>query len=145
DPILVVENLPGVARAQAGFLVVRGSGPEDTDIYIDGITVPLIYHFGGLRSVLPAEMLEDIDFYPGNYSVYYGRATGGVLDARSKRPKPDQLHGSLDVSLLDTSLYFELPLGKNAAISVAGRRSYIDVLLNAVVPKDSSVALTTAP
>jgi TonB family protein len=145
DPILVVENLPGVARAQAGQIVVRGSGPEDTDVYIDGVAVPLIYHFGGLRSVIPAEMLENIDFYPGNFSVYYGRATGGVLDARSKRPAPDQLHGSLDVSLLDTSLYLEVPIGETAAIAVAGRRSYIDFILKAVIPDDSSVSLSTAP
>lgn len=145
DPILVVENLPGVARSQPGLLVVRGSGPEDTDVYIDGVAVPLIYHFGGLRSVVPAEMLEDIDFFPGNFSVYYGRATGGVLDARSKRPMPDQIHGSLDVSLLDTSLYLEVPIGDTAAIAIAGRRSYIDFILNAVIPDDASVSLTTAP
>lgn len=145
DPILVVENLPGVARASAGLIVVRGSGPEDTDVYIDGVGVPLIYHFGGLRSVIPAEMLENIDFYPGNFSVYYGRATGGVLDARSKRPAPDQIHGSLDVSLLDTSLYLEVPIGKDAAIAIAGRRSYIDFILRAVIPDDASVSLATAP
>ncbi len=147
DPVLVIENLPGVARPElgSGELIVRGSGPEDTGILVDGINVPLIYHFGGLKSVLPAKVIESIDFYPGNFSVRYGRALGGVFDAHVKRLEPDRHHGSADISLLDTSLYFEFPIGDNAAIAFAGRRSYIDLVLNAVVPEDSSVGLVNAP
>jgi len=147
DPVLVVENLPGVARPTpgTGFVVVRGSGPEDTGIFIEGMKVPLIYHFGGLRSVVPANIVESVDFYPGNYSVAYGRAMGGVFDLHLKRLQPDAFHGSLDVSVLDTSLYLEMPIGDRAAIAVAGRRSYIDAVLEAVIPKDSGFALTSAP
>ncbi|HXS17232.1 MAG TPA: TonB family protein, partial [Polyangiaceae bacterium] len=111
DALRAIQNLPGVARPPglAGLLIVRGSAPNATGTFVDGANVPLIYHFGGLSSVVPTELLDKIDFYPGNFSAYYGRATGGVLDARSKRPLPDQIHGSLDVSLLDTSVYLEVP------------------------------------
>ncbi len=147
DPILVVENLPGVARASTGSgeLIVRGSGPEDTGVFVDGINVPLIYHFGGLKSILPNNVLDSIDFYPGNFSVQYGRALGGVLDAHIKRIAPDRHHGSVDIGTLDTSLYLEFPLGDNAAIAVAGRRSYIDFILDAVIPSDSNIGLINAP
>lgn len=147
DPVLVVENLPGVARPApgSGEIVVRGSGPEDTGIFIDGIEVPLIYHFGGLKSVVPASVVDSIDFYPGNYSVQYGRAMGGIFDLHLKRLEPDRFHGSVDVSVLDTSLYFEAPIGDDAAIAIAGRRSYIDFVLDAVIPKDAGFALTSAP
>ena len=147
DPIQVVENLPGVARPPAfsGQLIVRGSGPQDTGVYVDGIEVPLIYHFGGLRSVLPAEVIDSVDFYPGNFPVYYGRRMGGAYDAKVKRLAPDQLHGSLDVSLLDAGLYLEMPIGETAAVAIAGRRSYIDAILNAAVPDDASVNLISAP
>ncbi len=147
DPVLVVENLPGVARPQfgTGFIVVRGSGPEDTGIFIEGMTVPLIYHFGGLKSVVPASVVDSVDFYPGNYSAKYGRAMGGVFDLHLKRIEPDRFHGSVDISLLDTSLYLEMPIGDDAAIAIAGRRSYIDFILDAVIPEDSDIALTSAP
>ncbi len=147
DPVLVVENLPGVARPQpgSGQIIVRGSGPEDTGIFIEGINVPLIYHFGGIRSVVPGNIIESIDFYPGNFSVYYGRAIGGILDATFRRLKPDQIHGIVDVSLLDASLQVEIPLGEDAAILIAGRRSYVDAILNAAVSDDASVGLVTAP
>ena len=71
DPIAVVQNFAGVARMPvAGLLVVRGSAPEDSKVYVDGIEVPLIYHFGGLRSVIPAGMLDNIEFYPGNFGAH---------------------------------------------------------------------------
>ncbi len=144
DPVLVIENLPGVARS-FGELIVRGSGPEDTGVYVDGIEIPLIYHFGGLKSVLPAKIVDSIDFYPGNFSAQYGRALGGIFDAHVKLLKPDRIHGSADISLLDTSLYLEVPLGDKAAIAIAGRRSYIDFILNAAIPEDSDVGLIQAP
>ncbi len=147
DPVLVVENLPGVGRSSfgSGEIIVRGSGPQDTGVFVNGIAVPLIYHFGGLKSVVPASVVGGIDFYPGNYSVAYGRAMGGILDLKLKRLKPDIVHGSADVSVLDTSLYLEVPLGKNAAIAFAGRRSYIDFVLDAAIPEDADIALVSAP
>ncbi|MEM9696620.1 MAG: TonB family protein, partial [Myxococcota bacterium] len=73
DALRSVQSLPGVARppALAGLLIVRGSAPQDTGIFIDQTTVPLIYHFGGLASVVPTEMLDRIDFYPSNFGVRY--------------------------------------------------------------------------
>ncbi|MBW1755697.1 MAG: hypothetical protein JRJ80_05955, partial [Deltaproteobacteria bacterium] len=52
DALRAVELLPGVARPPfgIGLLIVRGSAPQDSESFIDGIPVPLIYHFGGLTS-----------------------------------------------------------------------------------------------
>jgi len=134
DVLAVVQNFPGVARSKGSEVVVRGSAPEDTRVYIGGIDVPIIYHFGGLRSVLPVGMVERIDFYPGNFSVEYGRATGGIIDVDLKNLAPQKIGGYADISILDASVYLEAPVGEKAAVAVAGRRSYIDTLLAAVVP-----------
>ncbi len=138
DVLAVVQNFPGVARSQGGQVVVRGSSPEDTQVYVSGIDVPIIYHFGGLRSVLPVGMVERIDFYPGNFSVEYGRATGGIIDVDLKNLAPKKIGGYADVSILDTSLYLEAPISEKAAVAVAGRRSYIDVLLEPILPNDGT-------
>ena len=147
DPIAVVSNLPSVARTSfgSGLLIVRGSSPADTIITVDGTNIPYLYHFGGIRTALPAGMLQYLDFYPGNFSVDFGRATGGVLDIKLKRLQPEKPNGYLDVSVLDTSAFFSMPIGDKAAIAIGGRRSYIDVLLNAVIPKDGPVTITAAP
>ncbi|HZO14339.1 MAG TPA: TonB family protein, partial [Polyangiaceae bacterium] len=94
DAIRSIENLPGVARppAIAGVLIVRGSAPFDTQTFVDGIYVPIIYHFGGLSSVVPTELLDKIDFYPGNFSSRYGRAMGGIVDVSLRSPRTDGYH-----------------------------------------------------
>jgi TonB family protein len=147
DVLTVVKNLPGVARtnAAAGNIVVRGSSPEDTQVFVDGVEVPIIYHFGGLRSVIPLGMLDGLDFYPGNFGSQFGRATGGVVDVRLKRLNPEKFGGYVDINLADSGVYLETPLGKKAAMAAAFRRSYIDGIINAVVPASSSVNLITAP
>ena len=80
DVLKVVENLPGVARASvgSGALVVWGASPQDTRVYVDGVRVPQLYHFGGLRSV------------DSHRSRAFGRARAGRLRrgvrARPRRP-----------------------------------------------------------
>ena len=55
DALRALQNLPGIARPPglAGLLIVRGSAPQDTQIFVDGTNIPLVYHFGGLSSVMP--------------------------------------------------------------------------------------------
>jgi hypothetical protein len=139
DPLAVVQSFAGVARSDfgSGQIIVRGAAPEDTRVFVDGMEIPLIYHFGGLRSVIPMPLLAGIDFYPGNFSPSYGRVTGGVVNARLARLAPPALTGSVDVSLLDASLYLAAPIGDRAAIAVAGRRSYIGEVLGALLPSDT--------
>ena len=100
------------APAGSGLLIVRGSAPEDTQIFVDGMDVPLVYHFGGLRSVLPEGVIDNIEFVPGNFSPEYGRATGGIVDVHLKELKPKRFGGYVDVSVLDTGVYLEGPLGR---------------------------------
>jgi outer membrane receptor protein involved in Fe transport len=145
DPLTVVQNFAGVARSIEGFLIVRGSAPEDSQVFLDGSTIPLYYHFGGLKSVFPIGILQSIEFYPGNFSPMYGRATGGVVDLQIKELKPKKLGGYADVSLIDTGVYLEMPISNKGGIAVAGRRSYIDGVLNLAVPSDAPVSLVTAP
>jgi TonB family protein len=148
DPLAVVQNLAGVARAPAGsgLLIVRGSAPEDTQIFVDGMDVPLVYHFGGLRSVLPEGVIDDIEFVPGNFSPEYGRATGGIVDVHLKELKPKRFGGYVDVSLLDTGVYLEAPLGDRGGVAVAARRSYLDAVINAAASGSGQpVSWVTAP
>jgi TonB family protein len=147
DPLAVVQNFAGVARPPplSGLLIVRGSAPEDTRIFVDGAEIPLIYHFGGLRTVLPVGMIDAIQFYPGNFSTAYGRALGGVVDVQLKRLQPKKVGGYADVNLFDSGLYLEVPFGGKGGIAVAGRRSYVDFVLDAATPSNAPINLITAP
>ena len=85
----VVENLPGVARAAAGSssLVVWGSAPQDTRVYVDGVHVPLLYHGGGYRSILPSNFVKSVELAPGGYGPSYGRGLGGLVTVAHAAPR----------------------------------------------------------
>lgn len=148
DALRSIQNLPGVARSPglAGILIVRGSAPQDTQTFIDGTPVPLIYHFGGLSSVVPTEMLEKIDFYPGNFSTQFGRGMGGIVDVALRSPKDDGLHGLAQVDLIDARVMVEgpIPFLKGVRFAAAGRRSYVDAWLGPVLTA-AGAGVTQAP
>ena len=138
DPIRVIQNFPGVARAPflGGQLIVRGAAPSQTLTFLDGVEIPLLFHLGGGPSVVNGEFLERIDFYPGGFGARYGRAIGGVIDVATRKGAADTWHGSAKVDLLDSSLFFEAPLTEGVSVAAAARRSYIDAILPLVLPKD---------
>jgi len=147
DPIKVVQNLPGFARPQfnGGLIVIRGSAPEDSRVYIGGVLVPLVFHFGGLTSIINAELLDELEYLPGAFSVEYGRATGGVINVETRAPRTDAYHASIDADVFDAGLLIEGPIADDWSFFVAGRRSYIDAILPAVLPEDAGLTLTVAP
>ena len=59
--------------------MVWGSAPGDTRVYADGVQIPRVYHFGGVRSTISAEFVTDVNFRPGAYGADYGRGLGGCL------------------------------------------------------------------
>ena len=148
DALKSLQSLPGVARPPfiAGLLIVRGSAAQDTQAFIDGATIPLIYHFGGLSSVVPTEVLDRIDFYPGNYSAQYGRAMGGIVDVGLRSPKYDGYHGMAQLDFIDARFLFEgpIPTTDDWAFLVAARRSWVDAWLGPVL-ESASASVTQAP
>jgi TonB family protein len=131
DTLKAVQNLPGVARAPFGLgqLVVWGSAPGDTRTYVDGVYVPTLYHFGGLRSTVNSEMVSGLQFLPGGYGVDHGRGLGGVVEIETRRPRMDGYHGFVQLDLIDGSLQVEGPIGKNLSFAAGVRRSWIDRIL----------------
>ena len=142
DPVKIVQNLPGVARSpfDFGLLVVRGSGPEDSGVHIDGIRVPQLFHFGGLRSIVTPILLEGVDFLPGGYGGTYGRLTGGILDVRTRTQYEPEIHGMAQADLIDASAAVIGPIKKKGerhpigGFVFAARRSYLDIVLPALIP-----------
>lgn len=147
DTLKVVQILPGVARSgfDSGALILRGSSPGDSRIFLEGQQIPILYHFGGLRSSFNSAFLESVTFVPGNFGPEYGRATGGIVDLKVRDPARDAFRGALDLNLYDAGIVLEGPISKSWSIGGAFRRSYIDSILPAVLPDDAAVSFDTAP
>ena len=147
DPLRVVENLPGMARVPfgAGALLIRGASPEDSGVFLDGIRVPIIYHFLGGPSILNPQFLDRIDYHAGNADSRYGRLVAGVVGVGTRSTFTESLHGSMDISLLSAGVFLNVPLTKKVSVAVAGRRSYIDALLPAIVEATGESMLAVLP
>jgi hypothetical protein len=150
DPIKVVEILPGIARPSsagpgAGQIVVRGSAPEDTRFYIDGMPIPQLYHFGNIYSVLQDEWIRNVTFRPGGFSAEYGDATGGILGVELAPLRKNGIHGHVDINVYHAAALLTVPVSKSWTLGVGFRRSYVDAFLGAVIPPDSGFAFSAAP
>ncbi len=151
DAFRVVQNLPGVARAPfgIGLLIVRGGKSWDTRTYVDEAPVPQLFHFGGLFSTYNAGLLDSLNFQAGNFNADFGRGIGGLVTAEARTPSKKGYHGYVDINLVDASAIFEGPLGADWSFSLSARRSYVELVLPAVlklVPDaEDTVGFTLAP
>lgn len=148
DALTAVRSLPGVANAVGGgsgpgLVVIRGAAPEDSKITIDGVEVPVLYHFFGLQSVLPSEFIDNIEFLPGGFGAEEGRSTGGVINVVTRSEAAPDESGFAELSFINVAGFAQTPIGKRLTLTLAARRSLIDFILPAVVP--DTVNFTTAP
>lgn len=146
DPVRAAQNLPGVAaNGGSAQIIVQGASPEDTGYLINGHRVPIVFHFGGLSSVIIPEAVERVDLLPSGYGPEYSRAIGGIIGLTTKTPKTDRYHGMAYVDLLNTGGLIEGPIDEKSSILVAGRYSYIGQVLKAVAKNNEDLELTAAP
>ncbi len=133
DPIRVLESLPGVARTPflSGSVMIRGGLPGDTQVYFDGIPIPLLYHFGGFASVITRHVVDRIDFYQGGMPSIFGNSTAGTVNIIPRVPE-EHIKGEYSFDLFDTDFYLGGPIsqknwGWNVNFAGSARRSYIDL------------------
>jgi hypothetical protein len=132
DSLKVVQSLPGVARPAfgTGQLVVWGSAPEDTRVYVDGVEIPALYHGGGLRSTVNAELVRSIDFVPGGWGAEYGRGLGGLVRAETRALPTEGTHGYLSADTLDGSGMVSTTIGDRVRVGAAARYGWVDRVLD---------------
>lgn len=151
DPVRVIEVMPGVGHVSsagpgAGQVIVRGSAPEDTKYFVEGMPSPQIYHFANIYSIFQEIYIAEIDFRTGGFSAEYGDATGGILNLTLAPIKTDDFHFVGDMNVYHTSVAASTPLGDHWAVSAGVRRSYFDAFLPAILESSGAGAsLVAAP
>jgi TonB dependent receptor/TonB-dependent Receptor Plug Domain len=139
DILRAAQILPGVSRIPYSFggLVLRGSSPRDTEVYLDGIEVPIAFHFGGITSFYPGGMLSDLQLTAGGFDASYGRAQGGLVTLETREPRTDRWRVGGEIGVLDSAVEAEGPLPKGGGIIIGIRRSYFDTLATPFVTSDT--------
>ncbi|MDP1825799.1 MAG: TonB family protein [Archangium sp.] len=129
DITRVVQQLPGVAADPdllANFFV-RGGGPDETIVFIDGVPLSNPYHLGGFASIINPLLIDSADFYAGAAPARYEPALSGVLDVRYVRGDVKKVKVIADVSMLTAKVRADVPLGLEGLSAVVSfRRSYFE-------------------
>jgi hypothetical protein len=136
DVFRAIDALPGVAPVVSGlpFFFVRGAPPGNLGTFIDGVRVPLLFHFALGPSVVHPALLDRVDFYPGGYPARFGRFAGAVL-AGDLAPPLDRPHGEANVRVFDAGALAETPFddGRGHAL-VAGRYGFPNLVVPIFAP-----------
>lgn len=147
DPVKAVQNLPGVSRTGGGDsrVIIQGAEPEDTKYNIEGHEVPLVFHFGGLSSIVTPEAVGSVDYYSAAYGPEFGRALGGHVGLNVRKPKTDRTHGMVFQDLFNMGGLIEGPIDESSSYLISGRYSYIGEVLKSVAGDNKDFNLVVAP
>lgn len=123
DAMRALDGMPGlVSTGDFANFSVRGRGPRDNQIFIDGIPFDRVVHFdqslgeeediggGGRFSIFAPNSIAGAEFSPGGWSAAYGGRSGSLLklDVAGGTPTPS---ASLRVDIAGFEFGYEGPSG----------------------------------
>ena len=124
DVLKTIQLMPGVQSGAEGFsgIYVRGGGPEENLLLLDGIPLYNAEHLMGILSVFQPEAVKKVTLYKGSFPARYGGRISSIIDVRTNDGNLKEFHGSVGVSALTDKIHLEGPIIKDKlAFSLSGR------------------------
>lgn len=136
DIIKALQLMPGVQSGSEGStgLYVRGGGPDENLILLDGIPLYNVNHMMGFFSVFNADAVKNVTLYKGNFPSRFGSRLSSVVDVRQNDGDARHYHGSVMVGLLSAKVNVEGPIWKDhTTFNISARRTYFDLLAQPIM------------
>ncbi|MCR6651754.1 MAG: TonB-dependent receptor [Cellvibrionaceae bacterium] len=122
DVLRALDGLPGVfSDGEFSSFNVRGAGPRDNLILVDGIPFDKVVHFsesfgeadevdgGGRYSVFAPNLIGSAEFQPGGWSSAYGGKAGSLLKLEVAEGNPDSAAYSARLDLAGVEVGYDGP------------------------------------
>jgi hypothetical protein len=134
DAFRIMQLMPGVKSASevSSGLYVRGGSPDQNLTLLDGVPMYNPSHLGGLLSVFNNDALRDVKLIKGAFPAEYGGRLSSVMDITMKEGTKEKFSGEGGISVINSRLTVEGPIGENATFMLSGRRLYLDLIVAAV-------------
>ncbi len=146
DVLKAIQLLPGVQSGSEGSagIYVRGGGPDENLIMLDGVPLYNVSHAMGMFSVFNADAIKNVTLYKGNFPSRFGSRLSSVIDVRQNDGNSAFWHGGITVGLLAAKLNLEGPIFTKAQLdslkrdleprakttfNISARRTYFDLFL----------------
>ncbi|MBI3135365.1 MAG: TonB-dependent receptor [Bacteroidetes bacterium] len=131
DVIKTAQLLPGIKAGSEGSsgIYVRGGGPDQNLILLDGVPIYNANHLFGFFSVFNADAINNVKIVKGGFPAEYGGRISSVIDIRMKEGDMKKLHGEGSVGIISSKLMLNGPIIKDkTSFMISARRTYIDLL-----------------
>jgi outer membrane receptor for ferrienterochelin and colicin len=136
DLLKIIQLLPGVQSGTEGTsgFYVRGGGPDQNLILLDGVPVYNVNHLFGFFSVFNAEAINSATLIKGGFPARYGGRLSSVLDVRMKEGNSKEFKGDGSIGLISSRATLEGPIVKDkSSFIVSARRTYLDILAQPLI------------
>ena len=136
DVLKALQLLPGVSAGGEGQsgIYVRGGGPDQNLILLDGVPVYNVSHLFGFFSVFNPDAVKDVSLIKGGFPARYGGRLSSVIEINMKEGNENEFHGEGTIGLIASKLTLEGPIKKGkSSFIVSGRRTYIDILARPLI------------
>ncbi len=136
DVLKALQLLPGVQGGTEGSagLYVRGGGPDQNLLLLDGVPVYNVNHMFGFFSVFNADAIKNVTLYKGSFPARFGGRLSSVLDIRMNDGNMKEYHGNISIGLISSKLNFEGPIIKDkTSFNISARRTYYDVIAQPII------------
>jgi len=112
-----IQLLPGVQSGSEGSagMYVRGGGPDENLIMLDGVPLYSVNHMLGFFSIFNADAIKNVTLYEGNFPARYGGRLSSIVDVRQKDGDAYGYHGNLTIGLVASKFSVEGPIYWNKA------------------------------
>ena len=124
DVLKAIQLMPGVQGGNEGFtgLYVRGGGPDENLILLDGVPIYNVDHMLGILSVFQTEAVKKVTLYKGSFPARYGGRVSSIVDIRTNDGNMKETHGNISVGALTEKFHLEGPIIKDTlSYSVSAR------------------------
>ncbi len=131
DIIKTAQLLPGIQSGSEGAsgIYVRGGGPDQNLILLDGVPIYNANHLFGFFSVFNADAINSVKIIKGGMPARYGGRLSSVLDIRMNDGDMKKIHGEGSIGLISSKLMLNGPIIKDkTSFMISARRTYIDIL-----------------
>ena len=131
DVIKALQLLPGVQSGTEGSagMYVRGGGPDENLILLDGVPLYNVNHAAGFFSAFNSDAIKNVTLYKGNFPARFGGRLSSVVDVRMKDGDMYEYHGNLSLGLIASKINVEGPIAKGkTSFNLSFRRTYYDLI-----------------
>ena len=136
DVLKAIQLLPGVQNGSEGSagMYVRGGGPDENLLLLDGVPVYNVNHALGFFSVFNPDALKNVTLYKGSFPAHFGGRLSSVVDIRMKEGDMQKYHGNASIGLISSKFNFEGPIVKDKlSFNLSYRRTYGDLLIKPIL------------